>query len=103
MSNFCLNNKENIDFISKAFNILSEPNRIKILCLLEKDKEICVCEIVASLDLKQNLVSHHLSMFKKIWLVETTRKSTNIYYKINEEKYTKLKNIIWEIFILKDT
>lgn len=98
MSNFCLNNKEDIIFISEAFNILSEPNRIKIFCLLGKEKEICVCEIVKATNLKQNLVSHHLSMFKRIWLVETERKSTNIYYKINEEKYMKLKNIIWEIF-----
>lgn len=34
MDNFCLADKEDIDFLKEAFNILSEPNRIKIFCLL---------------------------------------------------------------------
>jgi DNA-binding transcriptional ArsR family regulator len=66
MSNFCLTDEENIDFLKESFNLLSEPNRIKILCLLGKNEKLCVCEIIEKLNLKQNLVSHHLSMFKRI-------------------------------------
>lgn len=98
MKKDCLNNKEDIEFIAEACKILSEPNRIKILCLLSKNKKICWCEIIAKLKLKQNLVSHHLSMFKRIWLVETERVSKNIYYSIDEKTFKKLKKIIWAIF-----
>lgn len=98
MSNFCLQDTESIEFVSEAFKILSEQNRMKIFCLLWKKETLCVCEIVKALGLKQNLVSHHLGMFKRIWLVETERRSTNIYYALDEEIYIRLKNTVWEIF-----
>lgn len=98
MSDFCLNDKESVDFLKEALKILSEPNRMKIFCLLWKNERLCVCEIEKALDLKQNLVSHHLSMFKRIWLVNTTRCCTNIYYSINKEVYERLKVLVWTIF-----
>jgi len=49
MNKFCLSNIEDIDFLKEAFKILSEPNRIKILCLLSKSEKLCVCEIVKAL------------------------------------------------------
>jgi DNA-binding transcriptional ArsR family regulator len=49
MSNFCLNNLDDMDFLKEAFNILSEPNRIKIFCLLAKNDRLCVCEIIEKL------------------------------------------------------
>lgn len=98
MTNFCLIEENNIEFLKESFNLLSEPNRIKIFCLLWKNKELCVCEIIKSLWIKQNLVSHHLSMFKRIWLFEQKKVGTNIYYSINQEVYEKLKNLVWNIF-----
>ncbi len=98
MANFCLSDEKNIDFLKESFNLLSEPNRIKILCLLWKNESLCVCEIIASLWIKQNLVSHHLSMFKRIWLFEQKKVGTNVYYSINKEVYEKLKTLVWNIF-----
>ena len=98
MGNLCLKNNEDVEFLKESFNILSEPNRIKILCLLEKNGATCVCEIVKFLDLKQNLVSHHLWMFKRIWIIESKRDWTKIYYKINQEIFEKLKKLIWNLF-----
>ena len=98
MTHFCLTNTADIEFLKESFNLLSEPNRIKILCLLIKNKELCVCEIISSLWLKQNLVSHHLWMFKRIWLFEQKKVWTNIYYSINKEVYDKLKTLVWNIF-----
>jgi DNA-binding transcriptional ArsR family regulator len=33
--------------------------------------------------LKQNLISHHLNLLKKIWLVTSRRDGKNIFYKLN--------------------
>lgn len=98
MTNFCLSNQKDIEFMKEAFRILSEPNRLKILCLLWKEEKLCVCEIVDKLWLKQNLVSHHLSVFKKLWLFEQERVGTNIYYTINQKVYNKLKKLVWNLF-----
>ncbi len=95
---FCLKDEKDIDFLKEAFNLLSEPNRIKIFCLLWKNDELCVCEIIRTLWIKQNLVSHHLSMFKRIWLFTQKKVGTNIYYSINQQVYKKLKILVWNIF-----
>jgi ArsR family transcriptional regulator len=98
MNKFCLD-EGNIDFLKQAFNVLSEPNRIRIICMLWKSEEdLCVCEIVDDLGLKQNLVSHHLWVLKKINLVSSEKKWKYIYYSLNKEVYDKLKKIIWEVF-----
>lgn len=49
MNHFCLTAQEDIEFLKEAFHILSEPNRIKIFCLLGKNESLCVCEIVEKL------------------------------------------------------
>ncbi|NDK07937.1 metalloregulator ArsR/SmtB family transcription factor [Candidatus Gracilibacteria bacterium] len=87
-----------LDFVKEAFNLLKEPNRIKILSLLSKNKKLCVGEIEKALDLKQNLVSHHLSMFRRIGLVDSKREITKVYYMINKDNYKKLKKMISGIF-----
>jgi len=82
--------KEVVDFLK----VISEENRLKILCLLRK-KEKCVCEIWQCLDLPQNLVSHHLKVLKDFGLINSRKESTKVLYKSNkkvEKKYLKLLN-----------
>ena len=97
MSSYCLNEDKDIELVKDFFSLLSEPNRIKILCLLWKDDKLCVCEIAEALGLKQNLVSHHLSMFKRIQLLDSERIWISIYYKINQQNYAKLKKLVSNI------
>lgn len=94
---YCLNNEKDIELVKEFFSILSEPNRIKILCLLWKNNKLCVCQISEALNLKQNLVSHHLSIFKRLNLLDSERVWTSIYYKINQEQYAKLKKLVFNI------
>ena len=98
MGKFFAKEPVDMDFVKEAFNLLKEPNRINILSLLSKNKKLCVCEIEKELDLKQNLVSHHLSMLRRIWLVESKRDVTKVYYMINKDNYKKLKKMIASIF-----
>jgi len=74
--------------------IISEKNRLKILCLLKKGEK-CVCEIWQYLKLPQNLVSHHLRILKDFDLISSRKKGVKIFYKINQKvvkRYLKLLN-----------
>ncbi|MEF8847137.1 MAG: metalloregulator ArsR/SmtB family transcription factor [Candidatus Paceibacterota bacterium] len=82
--------KKTVQFL----NTVSEENRLRIICLL-KDEEKCVCEINESLDLSQNLVSHHLQKLKEENLIELREEGTKHFYSLNEKrlkKYLKLLN-----------
>ncbi|MBU4369688.1 metalloregulator ArsR/SmtB family transcription factor [Patescibacteria group bacterium] len=91
----CKNNsnkkiKRAIDFLK----IISEENRLKILCIL-KEKEKCVCEIWKHLELPQNLISHHLKVLKDFNLISSRKQGIKVFYKLNQRvliEYVKLLN-----------
>jgi len=92
----CCKNKsvEKIKQAVEFLKIISERNRLKILCLLKKGEK-CVCEIWHCLKLPQNLVSHHLKVLKDFGLISSRKEGVKIFYKINKkaiQKYLKLLN-----------
>jgi DNA-binding transcriptional ArsR family regulator len=72
------------DGLPVFLRLLAEPNRLRILALLAQ-REHCVCEIEATLDLAQNLTSHHLSALRKAGLVQDRRDGKWVYYSLNGE------------------
>ncbi|OGC22397.1 hypothetical protein A2291_02790 [candidate division WOR-1 bacterium RIFOXYB2_FULL_42_35] len=72
--------------IAKTLRVISEPSRLKILCLL-KEGERCVCEIQEQLSQKHNLVCHHLKTLVKLGLLKPRKQSGFTYYGLNHSKY----------------
>lgn len=72
---------------------LGNPLRLNILDLLAKG-EYCVCEIFKSLDLPQNLASHHLAILQKSKLITSRRSGKWIYYSLNPASFSSLKKLI---------
>jgi len=76
------------------FKKISEPNRLKILCIL-KNGEKCVCDIWQCLKLPQNLVSHHLKVLKDLNLISSKKVGLKVFYQLNQKvvkKYLKKLN-----------
>jgi ArsR family transcriptional regulator len=76
--------KEVVGFLK----IISEENRLKILCILQK-QEKCVCEIWQCLELPQNLVSHHLKALKDFGLISSKKEGLKVFYKLNQKVVKK--------------
>ena len=69
---------------TNLFKSLSEPVRLRILYLLLERGELCVCDIVNSLELSQSVVSRHLAYLRNSGLVKTRREGVWIYYQLIE-------------------
>lgn len=65
----------------KIFKALSDPERLKILKMLET-REMCVCEITASLGSAQPNVSHHLRILKEAGLISGGKKGKWVEYEL---------------------
>jgi ArsR family transcriptional regulator len=96
----CCQNKKSIlkvENLARTLKKISEPNRLKILCLL-KDGEKCVCDIWQCLKLPQNLVSHHLKVLKDLNLISSKKVGLKVFYKLNrkvvERHLKKLEKIL---------
>ena len=55
---------------SDLFAAFANPTRLRILNLLLAEKEICVCDLCAALDLLQPRVSRHLALLRDAGLVD---------------------------------
>jgi ArsR family transcriptional regulator len=69
--------------ILNIFKALSDETRLRILKLLEKG-ELCVCDIVASLDMIQPKVSFHLGVLKDAGLIKDRKQGKWIHYSIDD-------------------
>ncbi len=76
--------KSNLDQTAEFLKVIAEPNRLKVLCILQK-QEKCVCEIWQFLDLPQNLISHHLKVLKDSGLIDSRKEGTKIFYFLNKK------------------
>ncbi|MEW6584714.1 MAG: metalloregulator ArsR/SmtB family transcription factor [Nitrospirota bacterium] len=66
-----------------VFKALSEETRLRILKLLEHG-ELCVCDIVAALDMIQPKVSFHLAVLKDAGLIRDRKQGKWVHYKLDD-------------------
>ena len=65
------------------YGLLGDETRRRILRLLVEHGELCVCELVAALDLPQPFVSRHLAALRKGKIVRARRDGQWIFYDLN--------------------
>lgn len=64
---------------AQTFKALSDETRLRILALLAWG-ELCVCDLMAILDLPQSTVSRHLAYLRNSGLVTDRREGVWMYY-----------------------
>jgi ArsR family transcriptional regulator len=74
-------NKDSAVKESRLFKALSDDSRIRILKLL-MIRRMCVCEIMAALDMTQPTASHHLGLLEKEGLLERRKEGKWAYYSL---------------------
>jgi len=72
----------NTESLAALFKTLSEPVRLRIIYLLLKEGELCVCDLVDTLALSQSVVSRHLAYLRNNGLVSTRREGVWVYYSV---------------------
>lgn len=69
----------------KVMKALSDPNRVKILKMLQQ-KLMCVCEIQGALGISQSSVSKHLKILEEAGLVDFQKDGLWVNYFLTEGK-----------------
>lgn len=68
---------------TKVMKALSDPNRVKILKMLQH-QSLCVCEIQAALDIAQPTVSNHLKVLEDAGLVYSRKDGLWVNYFVSD-------------------
>jgi len=78
-----------LDRKSNVFKALSDPTRLKILYLLEHG-DLCVCEIMAVLEIPQSTISHHLNVLKNAGFLKSQKDGVWIQYGVKNPTLTEM-------------
>ena len=72
---------------AELFNLASNSTRLKILFLLERLEELCVCDLAEMLGVSVSAVSQHLAKLRAYGLATTRRDAQTIYYRLSDHEF----------------
>ena len=73
---------------SKVFKALADSTRLRILGLLLA-REMCVCEVMAALNLTQPTASHHLRILQNVGLAKDRKDGKWVFYGVVDSSLIK--------------
>lgn len=76
---------------------LADSTRLRILTLLNRHRELCVCELVDALGTHQPKVSKHLAVLRRAMIIRGRREGQWIHYRIEPEMPAWARRVIDEI------
>ena len=82
-----------LEELSQVFKALSDETRIRILNLLSSGK-LCVCDIMAILDISQPKASRHLAYLKHSGLVQCRREGLWMHYALKSNIDSQILKLI---------
>ncbi len=72
--------KKDIHDIARLLRTAGDEGRLKILCVIFGEKDICVSDIAAKLNMSVAITSHHLKVMARTGLLVATRSGKRICY-----------------------
>ncbi len=84
--------KENLSSLSDFFKVFGDNTRLKILFFLG-EKELCVGDLAALMDMTPSAVSHQLKILKNNNLVRFRREGKTLFYSLADEHVHSITKI----------
>ena len=76
------------------YKCLADETRLISLLLIDKEGELCVCELTDALDVSQPKISRHLAQLRNCGIVIGRKKDQWVFYSINSKLADWAQNII---------
>lgn len=65
-----------------SLKAVADPNRLAMVLLIARQHELCVCELMAALELPQTKVSRLLALLKEAGLLMDRRQGKWVFYRL---------------------
>lgn len=81
--------------LTSDLEILAHPIRLRLLAVLAgSETPVCVCDLEASVPVKQPTVSHHLKLLRTAGLVASEKRGLWAYYHVRRDELDRLRRRI---------
>lgn len=68
---------------STVFKGLADDTRLRLMLLIAREQELCVCELTTALAESQPKISRHLAQLRSSSLLEDRRQGQWVYYRLH--------------------
>ena len=82
--------------LAATLKALSDPVRLRLLSVVASHTggEACVCDLSAGIDVSQPTVSHHLKVLRTAGLLNSERRGSWVYYRVNPTVLQQLSQLL---------
>jgi ArsR family transcriptional regulator, arsenate/arsenite/antimonite-responsive transcriptional repressor len=77
---------DTLDKWAAKYKALSEPLRIRLICLVAASPDICVCDLITITGVSQSMVSRHLAYLRNSGWLEARRQKLWMHYSIAKQE-----------------
>lgn len=82
---------------AELFKALCDPTRLRLVALLARHGEVCVCVMAEALDEPDFKISRHLRVLRSAGIVEARREGTWMHYRLAAPR-TRLEKCLQQCF-----
>ena len=93
--------EKSLDKYINLFKALANEERLEIVRLLKKNKEMCAQEVEHNFFLEQSTTSHHLNTLKRAGITKARKEGRKVFYSIDSENFGLTWNS-FSLFMLND-
>jgi ArsR family transcriptional regulator len=82
--------------LAATLKALSDPVRLRLLSVVASHAggEACVCDLSAGIELTQPTISHHLKVLRTAGLLDSERRASWVYYRVNRTVLQQLSQLL---------
>jgi len=85
--------EQNFKDVIHIFKVLADETRLKIVYILSKNDNLCVCDVAHLSNCSTATASHHLRTLKNKGLAKSVKKGKQVLYSIDDEHVRQLIDI----------
>lgn len=91
---------KNINIMADLFKALGDASRLRIIKILasHEDNTFCVSQIAEILGISQPAVSQHMSVLKKVGLLNSEQDGKKMFYSINGQVFRQYFDLTEKMF-----
>jgi ArsR family transcriptional regulator, arsenate/arsenite/antimonite-responsive transcriptional repressor len=82
--------------LAATLKALSDPVRLRLLSVVASHSggEACVCDLSAGIEVSQPTISHHLKVLRTAGLLNSERRGSWVYYRVNPAALQQLSQLL---------
>ena len=82
--------------LARVFKAIADPVRLRLLSLIASHAggQACVCDLTGAFALTGPTISHHLKVLREAGLVDSERRGTWIYYRVQPDLLAELSAVL---------